>query len=388
MSLTGQPSSSRRADKAPAERLTPLARRDLEIANLEHQVRDLRQQNDDLWSENDDFKAKEASWGTLLEDLEAREDDLKAKDEIIKGLSADLARQESEINSYKERHTELQTWLRKHYEETRAANERYGLEVAEAQEVTDKESGPVPLSASEKTQIKERAKPPQPQQPSPDTLALVSQGLRAANQSLESCRCSNGQDHSRKRTHRQIEGSERDGSSHSRKRREIHSENEPRSSNAHMEVPGQQNDVRPDGRILTDSPAPEAFRPAEPTITRSDRGDFSMLVSEVEVNSCTSDIIPDPVLAIIRQQIGRWTNRDANWTKKLKSQGRCVDRRIRHRSSDWADGVDYACSDCRDLGLVCSLLEKKGSLRFLPLKQSGETTKEPDEMGYWVELSE
>ena len=465
MSLTGQPSSSRRAGKAPMERLTPLAEKNLEIANLQRQVQDFRQQVDELWTENEDFRAQEASSRTLLEDLKAREDDLRAKNEIIKGLSSDLAEQDLEINSYKERNAELQAWFRKHYDEARAANERYSLEVAGARKITDEDSGPVPLGASRETETRERAKPPQPQQSSSDTRAKVahgpgskatfpgrsltdanpsqslnsdelkkkkkeprqakvpgeasadkryvvpppdvvesdqqnranwnwsaptfvpssppeknfsrplrdqnfhvSQSLRAANQSLESCRGSNGQDHSRKRKRSEAQELERRGSPHSRTSRETHSEDGQRSDNAHMDVLPQQNNVHPNGRTLTDSTAPRGSPTGEPTITRSNRGDFSMLVSEVEANNCTSDIIPDPVLAIIRQQIAKWNYRDANWTRVLGYMGLCVDRRIRHRRSNWADGDAYACSDCRDLGQVCSVLEKKGNLRFLPLK--------------------
>ena len=147
------------------ERLTPLER-DLEIANLEHQAHKLRKQDDDLWSENDELKAKGTSWVTLLEDLKAREDDLKAKDETIRELSANLARQELEINTYKERNGELQGWFRKHYEEARAANERYGLDVADARDVTDKDSDLTrPLPSADTPVVQRRSAPQVPKSP-------------------------------------------------------------------------------------------------------------------------------------------------------------------------------------------------------------------------------
>lgn len=170
MSFTRQPSSSQSAEKAPAERLTPLARRDLEIANLERQVRDLRQQNDELWSENEDFKAKGTSWVTLLEDLKAREEDLKAKEELIKGLSTDIARQELEIKSYKEHNLKLQELFHKHHEELLAAGERHKSELAIAQYATDTDPGPLPLRTPGMTKTKEQAEPAQPQQSSSDPL--------------------------------------------------------------------------------------------------------------------------------------------------------------------------------------------------------------------------
>ena len=169
MSLTGQPSSSQSAEKAPRERLTPLARRDLEIANLQRQVRDLRQQNDELWSENEDLKTKGTSWVTLLEDLKARED-LKAKEEIINGLSTDIARQESEIKSYKEHNLKLQELFHKHHEELLAAGERHKSELVIAQYATGTDPGPLPLRAPGMTKAKEQAEPAQPQQSSSDPL--------------------------------------------------------------------------------------------------------------------------------------------------------------------------------------------------------------------------
>ena len=185
MSSTRQPSSSPSADKAPAERLTPLARRDLEIANLERQVRDLRQQNDELWSENDDLKARATSWVTLLEDLKAREDSLKAKDEIIKGLSTDLAKQEWETKAFKEHNVELQNLFRKHHEEILAAGERHRLKVANTRKVKVKDSGSVPLADSKKAETKQRAEPPQPQQSSSDILAGELESENVSNDANE-----------------------------------------------------------------------------------------------------------------------------------------------------------------------------------------------------------
>ena len=187
------------------ERLTPLQEKELENASLRQQLRDFQQEIDEVRTKYGDLEAEKASWGNLPEEM-------KAKDEIIEGLSNELAKQESEINSYNEEiksynegvssyneevdsyneevdsyneevdsynevinsynehNIELQDLLRKHYE-ARATNERHRSEEANARKVMDKEFSSVPLTASEKTEAKDRAKPFQVKQSSSNTLA-------------------------------------------------------------------------------------------------------------------------------------------------------------------------------------------------------------------------
>ena len=160
MSLTGQPSSSRRAEKAPVERLNPLQEKEMEIAELQRHNYGLRQENNELRSEKGDLEAEKASWGTLPEEL-------KAKHEIIEALSNDLEKRESEIDHYKGQlqglHEDLlDVLLRKRHEVMREMAAFSGgdqLEIADARNVMDEESGPLPLAASKKAETKERANP-------------------------------------------------------------------------------------------------------------------------------------------------------------------------------------------------------------------------------------
>ena len=535
MSLTGQPSSSRRGEKAPMEPLTPLQEKELEIADLRRQVRDLQQERD--------------GDRTRIEEFEAEHE---AKNVALDRLSNAVKERDLETRSYKRHDVERDDLFIKYWEDIRAADRRHRLELADARKMTDNVSSSVPLNSSKKAETQgilergkryqnvsnEKAKSleaayskglesgqrdrdglsesltlcqqqlddymeehamlieenhtlkednrtglaeyldvsdvlqtslndsteeigrltgeldqalairhtldtkldiaqkkvhrleesltevqeecdlvSQELQTSNDSLESVraehlaalqklqaanqdleslreehghvSQRLRTANQSLESCHCSNGQNHPRKRRRTQVQESERGVSSHSRTSHEPHNEDRQRSGIAHLDLPRQQNDVHPDDRSLTDSTAHRRSPLGGPTITRSEGGGFSMLVSELEGNDCTSDIIPDQVLAIIRRQLETWTHRDADWTKKTGLLMRCVNSRHRHRDSNWPDDDNsYACSGCRTRGQVCSLLETGGILRFLPLKTPDGTTKTPDEVEYWVELSE
>ena len=160
MFSTEQQSSSLRKDKAPAERLSPLQEMESENAGLRRQVRESQLEIDEI--------------RTRKEDLEA---DQVAKNLVIERLSNDLSRWELKFESCKKHNAQLQEHnhrlqaflhdlFQKQYEELqayhdryRASNDKYQSELTDAQKLMNNESDPVPLTASETAETKERANP-------------------------------------------------------------------------------------------------------------------------------------------------------------------------------------------------------------------------------------
>ena len=143
MSSTGQQSSSRHVEKAPAKHLTLLQEKESENADLRRQVRDLQQdRNKDL---------------TRIEEFEKEH---KAQLKTIDRL-------QKENSIYKKYDVEREDL----FEEIRVADRRQRLELADARNMTNEISSSVPLSASTKAESKEQANPSQFKHSSSDTLA-------------------------------------------------------------------------------------------------------------------------------------------------------------------------------------------------------------------------
>ena len=131
MSSTGQQSSSRHVEKAPAKHLTLLQEKESENADLRRQVRDLQQdRNKDL---------------TRIEEFEKEH---KAQLKTIDRL-------QKENSIYKKYDVEREDL----FEEIRVADRRQRLELADARNMTNEISSSVPLSASTKAESKEQANP-------------------------------------------------------------------------------------------------------------------------------------------------------------------------------------------------------------------------------------
>ena len=135
MSLTGQPSSSRRGEKAPMEPLTPLQEKELEIADLQRQVRDFQQKMDEALAKREDLEAEQKAKNEVIDRLT---EDKRRLIEDNNYLTMALFTRDSELESYEERIIQLRGTLEDLF-------------------------GPVPLAASEEAESKGRANP-QPEQ--------------------------------------------------------------------------------------------------------------------------------------------------------------------------------------------------------------------------------
>lgn len=143
MSLTGQPSSSRRGEKAPMEPLTPLQEKEQEIADLLRQFQDFQQRMDESLAEslaeNENLKAEQEAKN---ENIDRLTEDKRRLIEDNKYLTMALFTRDSELESYKERIIQLRGTLEDLF-------------------------GPVSLAASEEAESKGRASP-QPEQSGSD----------------------------------------------------------------------------------------------------------------------------------------------------------------------------------------------------------------------------
>lgn len=153
MFSTEQQSSSRRKDKAPAERLTPLQEKESENAGLRRQVYDFQLEIDELRARKQDLEA-----------------DQVAKNVVIERLSNDLSRWELDNAELQKRNYWLQAFLHdlfeKRYQELQAYQDRYRAlkdeyqsDLVDAQKLMNNESDPVPLAASKTAETKERVNP-------------------------------------------------------------------------------------------------------------------------------------------------------------------------------------------------------------------------------------
>ena len=146
------------------------------------------------------------------------------------------------------------------------------------------------------------------------------------------------------------------------------------------------NQKRPATRDTSPSPPP-SISSGPPTLTASENGSFVISVANARALLCTSDVIPEDVPALIRNQFTEWNKKEkVDWTCHIDAETRrCVrNRHVAKQKCEWTQGEDHACSHCHKGGHVCVIAEQDESIRLFPGQVTDDVSYEVSDSKYWV----